>query len=128
MNKNNLALGVYLIAFVLSLGGCINNHNTPTSARERVEKEKDTYKGRYGEPKVTFTTDQQGHLQVTITTKRLKITPVTTKDVGNYHKYLFGDSTVMEKFASGNIRDKEKTKTIITNWEGRWQKKNRFLD
>lgn len=67
-----------------------------------------------------------GSIDIQIETEKLRITPVTTEDANEYHQFLFGDRTVMEKYASGENRDRKYVDERIDAWVKRWQSGDPF--
>lgn len=77
-----------------------------------------TYRGN---SEISFYSDDQSGLFVTIDTKRLHIRSIqpTETEYGNYAS-LFGDQKVMEKFATGQTKTKEEIRKIHDIWIKRW--------
>ncbi len=76
---------------------------------------------------ITFDRSESGELKVEITTDRLQICSVTLTDreVSNYTN-LFGNREVMEKFATGETRDREYVVNRIRGWVERWQRNDPY--
>jgi RimJ/RimL family protein N-acetyltransferase len=68
----------------------------------------------------------EGAIRITIETERLRISPVCLADVEEYSRFLFGNSTVMEKFASGKVRTTAFVEEQILNWVKRWESGDPF--
>ena len=62
-----------------------------------------------------------GSISAFITTERLIISPVTLADAAEYHQHLFSDPKVMEKFATGAVRDRTFVDERINVWVERWK-------
>ncbi len=78
----------------------------------------------HGNSEINFFRDDQGGLFVTIDTERLHMRSVepTEAEYDNYAA-LFGDETVMEKFATGQTKTREEIETRINEmWVKRWKK------
>lgn len=67
-----------------------------------------------------------GSIAVAIETKRLIVEPVRHSDAENYHRHLFGDPRVMEKFATGEVRDRAFVDGRINTWVERWKSGDPF--
>lgn len=67
-----------------------------------------------------------GAIGITIETERLMIVPVSRSDAADYHQFLFSRPTVMEKFASGEVRDKAYVDGRIDTWVKRWESGDPF--
>mgnify|MGYP006275716077 CR=1 FL=1 len=65
-------------------------------------------------------------ISASITTERLLISPVTSSDAAEYHQHLFSDRTVMEKFATGETRDRAYVDAGINTWVERWKSGDPF--
>jgi RimJ/RimL family protein N-acetyltransferase len=80
----------------------------------------------HGDSNITFVSDEQKGLSVTIDTKTLHIRSVQPEDVDNYAA-LFGDKGVMEKYATGQTKTKEEIGTRVNDlWVKRWQENDPF--
>lgn len=87
-----------------------------------------THTYRSASSEINFFSDDQEGLSVTIDTARLHIRSVESKEV-EYNNYtaLFGDKTVMEKFADGEIMPAEKIRARINDiWVKRWREKSPY--
>ena len=100
------------------------NSNTEASS-DAGASAREVYVDGFGKPTVKFEEDEQG-LHVTITTDRLHICSVTEQDVDNYDRYLFGDSTVMRTYGTGEVKDREYSEKRISGWAKRWRQGNPF--
>lgn len=79
-------------------------------------------------PAVEVVLDQRtdGSISAFITTARLIVSPVTHADAAEYHQYLFSDQKVMEKFATGSVRDRAFVDDRINTWVDRWKSGDPF--
>ncbi len=78
-----------------------------------------TYRGN---SEISFFSDDQAGLSVTIDTEHLHIRSIeATEDEYNRYADLFGNRDVMEKFATGQTKTREEIKTRINAvWVKRW--------
>lgn len=90
-----------------------------------VEKAKQAYIKEFGEPTIAFQLGIQG-LRVIITTKNLQITSTSNLEINNYHDHLFGNSEAMEKYKTGEVKQKSYTEARVKEWVARWQKRDPF--
>ena len=83
------------------------------------------YIKRFGNPIGTFGDRAHGALHVVIVTKRLRISSISKKELEYYVK-LFGDSTVMRKCATGDVKDREYTEQRIDVLAEQWKNRIAF--
>jgi RimJ/RimL family protein N-acetyltransferase len=84
-----------------------------------------TYNGYYSE--INFFTDEKDALAVTIDTARLHTRSVESSENDlNAYAALFGDSVVMEKFATGVTKTKEEMRDRIKIWVERWRHRDPY--
>jgi ribosomal-protein-alanine N-acetyltransferase len=67
-----------------------------------------------------------GSISAFITTERLIVSPVTHADAAEYHQHLFSDPKVMEKFATGVVRDRTFVDERVNVWVERWKSGDPF--
>lgn len=75
---------------------------------------------------VTIERRMDGSIGVTIETERLRVSPVSHADAAEYHEHLFSDPKVMEKFATGEVRDRAYVHGRINTWVERWKSGDPF--
>lgn len=78
------------------------------------------------EPGELFLEISDEGIQLSVKTARLTLEPIKQSDVAEFHKYIFGDAEVMEKFAAGNTRSLEQTSERVEAWSQRWKEGNPF--
>lgn len=76
--------------------------------------------------KIQIEQQADGSIAVAIETKRLIVEPVRHSDAENYHRHLFGDPQVMEKFATGEVRERAFVDGRINTWVERWKSGDPF--
>lgn len=81
-----------------------------------------------GNSEITFTINDQNELSVTIDTQRLHIRSVQpTEEEYDRYAALYGNVTVMEKFATGETKTRDEMKTRINDvWVKRWHDRDPF--
>lgn len=75
---------------------------------------------------VSFEETEERALEVTITTERLYLTSITTKDSFPLYSEIYGDPQVMEKFASGVTRSQKETEDRVAGWIKRWNRQDPY--
>lgn len=81
----------------------------------------------HGNPEIYFSNDQSG-LSVTVATDRLRLRSIEANEE-EYGRYsaLFGDKTVMEKFATGKTETpQEIIRKIKETWAHRWRERDPY--
>ena len=58
--------------------------------------------------------------EMTITTDRLKMRPISYEDITFYHERLYGNLETVEKYADGKTRDLEYIQTRVDRWVKRF--------
>lgn len=67
-----------------------------------------------------------GAVLLSITTERLNISPVSSAEIDDYHRFLFSNPKVMEKFGTGEVRTRTFVEDRIANWIQRWESGDPF--
>lgn len=75
---------------------------------------------------MNFETDDQGHLNVTIDTERLRLESVQAKDLESYEAYLYQDPEVMASIGLGGTRNEEYVRQRIDEWRFKWNFQDPF--
>ena len=99
--------------------------NAETIKRYKMNVARQTYIKRFGIPEVTLEEKENEALHVVIVTKRLRMSSISKEEL-DHHLKLFGDATVMAKYATGDTKDKEMVEQRIDFLSDRWKNKNAF--
>lgn len=76
-------------------------------------------------PTVSVTESPTQKVHIIIETERLRLDPVSTEDQSDYIS-LYGDSMVMEKFATGKSKEEKYVKDTIARWSKQWSEGDPF--
>lgn len=104
-----------------------NSDSTSTLENKKdAELEKlSATKKRYPKAHLSFETEGENELRVTIETERLQLESISDRHTKEYLE-LFADPAVVAKFGDGKPKDPTTFKDRVTNWVGRWKSNNPF--
>lgn len=75
---------------------------------------------------ISFETDDENPLTVTIQTQRLTLSSVKEVDLEPYYSELFSDQEVMKKYGEGTPLTEDAVGHLIKTWTKRWKMNDPF--